>query len=407
MALQTSNNISVRIARETVTTGVAAVAGFTPCHEMRLVGSPGLELKRAQIQSAELRDDGNETLARLGYKTVDGSINAEVTVGGATDLLLEAIMRSTWSASSLLFTCTGAGANVSLAFTANTATLAGSATWTTTHGVKRGDIMRFGAVGPTIDNINCLVVDVAPQVLTFAGSPLAIVGADSDATATRLKKVVTATTPTRYSHTIEQYDQDVDLSELFLGCRCTGFKLSCKPGAMAQYSATFMGMDRTLLVTGTSPWFTTPTTTTGLGLIADDSAVWFNGAAAVNITGFDLDFTITARGEAVLGNFVTPDVFDTVCKVTGTITGIRTSFANPILFDAETEFLVGIMLQEPGAVPRGALSITLPRVKLGALSAPVGGNDGAKIETMPLMVGVKVAAAGSDATVAVVSSSAA
>jgi hypothetical protein len=405
MAIQLASNISVRLVRET-TTGTAALVGATPCHVLRLTASPGLELKRAQIQSQELRDDGQRTLGRLGHKTVEGSYNGELTVGGATDMIAEAIMRSTWVASALKFTCDAGAAHTSLAFTANTATLAGTDTFTVTHGVKVGDVVRFGAVGTTVDNINCLVVGVAAQVLTFAGSPLAVVAADTNATFTILKKLTTPTTPTRWSHTVEQYDEDTDLSELFLGCRVTGFKVSCKPGAMATYSVTFMGMDRTLLVTGTSPWFTTPTTTTGLGLISDDSSIWVNGAVAAYVTGFDLDFTIGAQGEAVLGTFVSPDIFDNIASVTGTITAMRTSFANPILFDAETEFEVGILLQEPGAVPRGCFSIYLPRVKIAALSAAVGGDSGPKVEVCPLQVGVKVASTGYDATIANLGSSA-
>ena len=184
------------------------------------------------------------------------------------------------------------------------------------------------------------------------------------------------------------------------------FKISLKPGAMAIWSASFMGMNRTTLTVGTSPWFTTPLLTTGLGLIADDSFAWFNGAAAALITGFDLDFTIAAKGEPVLGSFVSPDIFDGTCTVTGTVTGMRTTFANPILYDAETEFELGILLAAPGTAPVDTLAVYLPRVKLASLAAPVGGGDGPKIETMTLDIAPKVAVAGYDGTIAVVSSSA-
>jgi hypothetical protein len=44
-------------------------------------------------------------------------------------------------------------------------------------------------------------------------------------------------------------------------------------------------------------------------------------------------------------------------------------------------------------------------VKISGLSADVGGGDGAKIETLNLMVGPKAAATGYDATIATFSSS--
>lgn len=408
MTIQTASNVQVRIAREAqATPGTAAAAGATPCHIMRIVGSAGLELKRAQIKSNELRDDGDQDFGANGFKSVDGSYQYEVTAGGATDMLAEAIQRSTWSASSLLFTCDGGVAHTSIAFTANTATLAGTDTWTATHSVKKGDVMRFGAVGATIDNINCLVVDVAAQVLTFAGTPLAIVGADSNATATRLKKVISATTPNRWSHTIEQVDQDTDTSERFDGCRCVGFNISCKPGEKATFTAEFVGMDRTILTAGSSPYFSGATTTTSVAMSADDSAVWFNGAAAAYVTGFDLNFKLDANAPAVLGSYIPPDVMDTLRSCEGTITMMRTGLANATLFDADTAFLVGILLQAPGSAPRDCFSITLPRVGIAALSAPVGGTSGPKVETVKLKVGVAVAATGLDATLANIGSSAA
>jgi hypothetical protein len=48
------------------------------------VTGDGLQLDRAVIQSAEKRDDGLKSMGRLGGKSVSGSFNSELTVGGAT-----------------------------------------------------------------------------------------------------------------------------------------------------------------------------------------------------------------------------------------------------------------------------------------------------------------------------------
>lgn len=394
MASQTSANVLVALKRET-TTGTAATAA--DASQLRITDSPGLELKRAQVQSAEKRDDGLKTMGRLGHKSVDGSYNGELTVGGAINIILEAIMRSTWVAADTCITCDGGAAFTSLeATSSSTIALNGTGSFIT-EGVKIGDVVRLSAYDAAVNDINCLVVNVAANLLTLAGTPLTTKAADTNAALTILRKVKTATTPTRYSHTIEQYDQDIDLTELFLGCRAVGFKLSFKPGAMATWQATFMGMDRTLLVVGTSPWFTTPSVTTGLGMIADDSAIYKNGALVANFTGFDIDFTISAKTEPTIGNLVSPDVFDNDLTVSGTISGIRQDFADLILFDAETEFAIGIMLQDPSISPKGAMSFWFPRVKLASVAAPVGGGDGAKIETKQLMIGAHAGATNIDA----------
>jgi hypothetical protein len=63
------------------------------------------------------------------------------------------------------------------------------------------------------------------------------------------------------------------------------------------------------------------------------------------------------------------------------------------------------MLEELETAPKDFVSIFLPRVKISALSAPVGGGDGAKIETVSLMIGPKVADTTYDAGVATIHTS--
>jgi hypothetical protein len=399
MTFQTGSNVLVALKRE-VTTGVAPVA--TGASQLRITSSPGLVLKRANIQSAEKRPDMLKTLARLGGKTVDGSYNAELTVGGATDVLLEAIMRSVWSNALVI----GSGV-----FTSITVPTTSTIAWTggnpITAGLRVGDIIVLTASAQALNNnINVRVTGLSATTITVAGTPLTVAGsADATASITRLKKVINGATPTRYSHAIEQYNADIDLSELFLGCRLVGIKLSFKPGAPVTVQYTFLGLDRQQLTSGTSPFYTTPAVTTGLDLVADDSFIRYNGAPVTTFTGFDLDFTITAAGTSVIGNFVSPDVFDNDLMVSGTITGLRQDFSNLALYDAETEFDVSILLQEPSGAPRPCVNIYLSRAKIGAMSAPIAG-DGPMVETLPLLVGPKVAASGFDAGYCSFSSSA-
>lgn len=389
---QNDSNILVAIKRETVTGTAATAVGAT---EVRLIQSPGLELKRAQIQSQEKLQTMLRPMGRLGYKSVDGSFNAELTVGGATDIGVEAIMRSTWvTATSIPF-----GSMTTLAIGTQTITASGG-DFIATQGIRVGDIFTLSGTTVAADNgLNRRVLTLGTLTITTTPLSFTTLAATATGTLILMKKVKNGTAPVRYTHTVEQYDQDVDLSELFLGCRLTGFKMSYKPGAMAQITYTWMGLDRTQLTTGTSPWFTTPSLTTGLGLIADDSTIRFNGATIATFTGFDLDFQIAAKGEPVIGSFVAPDIFDNDLTVSGSITALRSDFSNLVLFDAETEFEASILLEEPNTgPPKSFFSVFFPRIKLSAVSAPVGGGDGAKTETLTLMIGPKVAATGFDAT---------
>ena len=402
MTLQTNMNILVAAKRET-TTGVA-VATVTGATRVRLVSSAGLDLKRNPIQSLELRADGLTSMGRLGAKTVEGSYLTEISAGGATDLFLEAVMRSTWATA----TAVPFASMTTLAFGSNTVTAA-AGDFLATVGIKVGDV--FSIVGTSVsanNNVNRVVTAVGTLTITTTPAAFTTLAATATGTLTRLKKVITAATPSRYSHTIEQYDVDTDLSQIFLGCRCIGAKLSFKPNGMATAQFSFLGMDQTALTTGTSPFFTSPTLTTGLTMIADDSSIRYNGAVVSTFTGFDLDFTLSAKTEPVIGSFVSPDVFDNKLAVSGTISGLRSDFTNLTLFTGETEFEVQILLQATNTtnVTPDALSLYLPRVKFSSLTAPVGGGDGPKVETLNLMVGPKTAATGYDGGICSISSSA-
>lgn len=401
MAYQTGSNVLVALKREG-TIGVEATG--TGADRLRIIDSPGLVLNRAVIESQEKRADAVANMGRLGYKTVEGSYNLELSAGGAVDMLLEAIMRGAWATALAV----DASDMTSLTFTTNEVVAAGSS-WITT-GIKVGDI--FSLSGFTQDSsanngANYQVTAVSTATLgVAAGTFTASSTADTDGTLTRLKKVVVNATgteteaPTRYSHTVEQYDSDIDLSEVFTGCRCVGMRLSGRPGEYAQASFTFLGMDREAKAVGASPHFTSPSLTTTLGLVADDSSILKDGVAVADFTGFDLEFAITARGEPVIGSLTPPDIFDNDLRITGSITALRQNFANLTLYDAETEFELNILLQEPTGSPPACIGVYLPRVKISGLSADVGGGDGAKIETLNLFVGPKTGTTVYDPTVA-------
>ena len=387
MAYQTGSNYLVAIGPELVATGTAALANSGKI--LRTVDSPGMKLNRANIMSAERNDAMMRPMARLGFKSADGSFNSEWSVGGMQDDLLAALLRTTWTASSTI-TYDGGAALTSLEVTA-AGEITSVGTTSFVGAIFAGDIIYLTDMSTAANNnVNCRVLSVAANVLTLAGTPLTIQVADAACSLIRRKKVYAPTTPTRLSFSIEQYNEDIDLSELFLGCRLIGVKFSFKPGAHATVTWTFLGMDRTLLLVGTSPWFTAPTVTTGISVVADDSVIVAGGAVVANYTGMDLDFTIAAKGEPCIGSLISPDIFDNDLSCSGSITGLRSSFANLIDYDAETEFAVGMKLEEPVAAPRPTVSLWLPRVKIGGIDAPLGG-DGAQIETRSLLIGPAVA----------------
>jgi hypothetical protein len=408
MAIQSNARVVVALKRET-TTGTPA--GTSGGDILRITESPGFEPDRNAIESAEQRTDGTTSMGRLGGRSLTGTFSGECTIGGAHDVLLEAMMRGTWRAALVITEATAGLASI----TTTTNIITASAGSFITAGLRVGDVFRLTGHSSTANNnINLRVIAVTTQNLSVVGfgataaAPLtANAVADTSFTITILKKLVNPAAPVRYSHTVEQGGTDMDLSAIFVGCRVTGYSISCRPNSMATFTVTFTGLNWTWLVAGTSPYFTAASVTSGLALVADDSAVRYNGTDVATFTGFDLDFTIGADADNVIGSTVAPDVADNNWKATGTITGFRQDFSNLTLWEAETEFEISITLQEPSAtLPLPAFGIFLPRVKLRKVSAPAGGGTGNMVETMELMIGPKVATTGYDGTSAIIYSSA-
>jgi hypothetical protein len=400
MAYQTGANILVAMKEET-TIGTAATA--TGATRVRLIDSQGLELKTTPILSQEKTSAAITPMGRLGSKMVDGTLNSELSVGGHSTLVTEGIMRAAYATAVVV----GFATLTTVAIGTNTLTAA-AGDWVGGQGLRVGDI--FTLTGTSVAGNNDTrvpILAVTSLTITVPAGSFTTLAATATGTLTRLRKVINGTSPVRKSYTVEQHDADTDYSELFLGNRVIEVEFDFKPNAMAMMNASFLGLDRTALTTGTSPWFTSPTLSSSKQLVADDSTIYQSGTAVTTFTGLNLKLSITAKGEPVIGNRVSPDIFDNDLAASGTITGLRSDFATLTSFDAETEFDIMLVLREPGTAPVACFGLYIPRVKIASVSAPVGGGDGAKIETRSLMFGPKTAATGYDGTLVTISQSAA
>lgn len=397
MSYQDKSNILVAISRET-SEGTAATA--TGALQLRVVDSPGLKLQRGIVRSQEHRDDGDRSMGRLGNKAVLGSFNCELSAGGAIDSLLEAIMRSTWSAA----VTTSAASMTSIAIGTNSITAA-SGSWLT-QGVLVGDIVTLDTHPTAANNsLRSQVRAVTTLVITVATGSYTTATAVATGNVTRLKRVTSATTPSKYSYTVEQVLQTIDGSEYFTGCALLGCKISLRPNQHATATFTFAGINRTAVTGGSSPYFTSPSVTTNLPLVADDSVISFNGSYVTDLTGIDIDIQIAGRGEEVIGSTTTPSIFTNDRLVSVTIMGLRSDFAKLTLFDAETEFELHTTLLELESAPKSCLAFFLPRVKIVGVDADLTGGDGAQIESLECMVAPKDAATGYAASIMTISSS--
>lgn len=389
MPNQSAANVLAAIKRE-ATLGVAP--GATGAEQLRLIDSPGLKMDRGQIRSGERRRDLLTRMGRLGAKSINGTYNTELTVGGAIDMLLESIVRSVWS--DPLVTVLGATDGTT---TANTIVRA-TGSWLT-DGYRVGDVVTITGDATTANNdLRVRVTAVNATTLTLAATPLTANATARAFTVTRLKKVITPAVPIFHSYAVEQHDLDIDESELFLGVRLGGLTLSLRPNAMTTCAWGFLGLDRDVLGVAETPYFTDPNITEGDPLVADDSWIRYRGEDVAAITGLDLTFAINQNVLPVIGSTVSPDVFVNDLTVSGSVTGVRQDLSNLSAWDNETEFEISALLVEPGTDPKPAMGVFVPRVKIGDVSASFVGGDGAKIETRSLMMGPRTLDTGYDAS---------
>lgn len=390
MANQTGKNLLVAYKVEATLNTVPAA--LTDAEQMRLSSSPGLTLSMPTILPSEIRSDMLTPMGRLGSRSVSGSYSGDLSVN-SWDTLLEAAMRSTWATLTTIDDTDFASVTV----TANGINASSTADFLT-DGVKVGDVFRISGLAATADNNrNLRVKTVTSGVIGVIETLTAEGTAVTTFSLTVLRKLINATTPTRRSFYVEQYYQDIDQSLVFGGCRVTGFTLRGQPDGMASIEVRMAGVSQDEKATGDSPLFTTPTAYTTDGLVFTDAKIALDGSDIATATSFEIVGELGGATLPVIGSTVSPDVFDNEMVVNGSLSLLRQDLTRLTALDAETEYELHILLEEPTGTPPKAFGVFVGRVKLTGVDAALG-QDGAMIETIPFMVGLKASASGYDQT---------
>jgi hypothetical protein len=401
MPSQTGKNLVVAFRVEAT---YNTAPGTGSAEQLRLFASPGMRLDRALIENGEIRSDGLTSMARLGSRQAPGSYSGPFAVD-AYDTILEAIMRSTWVAAAAVTFDNGAALTSLTVNSASQVTFAGTTT-PAAAGLRNGDVFRLTNMSTAANNsVNARVKSISGSVVNLHGTPLTTQAADNACTLTIQRKLKNGSTPTKRTFYVEEYNQDVDVSEVFGGAKWVGFKITGTPDGLATIDLQVLGASGNVLASGASPYYISPTQYTTDALVFVDATIAYNGTDIANATAFELSYMVAAKAEPVIGSTVTPDIFDNDAKLSGSISLIRQDLANVTLFLNETELELHVMLVENDSEPKDFVSLYVPRVKLTAADAPLG-NDGAMIETLPWTAGAKAAATGYDATLMTISTSA-
>jgi hypothetical protein len=376
MTYQSNTNALVAYKKQVAKGTQATGAGGTV---LRTAGGGGLHFAKKSTPSKSIRRDGMQTRGRHGSYDVTGAWDHELTIDGLIDIA-EAVVRDTWDVAALALSQTDF---TSLAITSNVVTF-GSGN-PATLGLRVGDIIRFTNLSAAADNSkNVRIVSMTSTTITVAavdGVLLTDMGADTTSNITRPRKLIQfagGALVKRY-FTIDEYDVDIDQSEVATDFVFGSFKIGFQPDGTVIASVGGVGTGQfTALNTASSPLLTSPTEATSLGLAVADATLRVGGIDRVDLTSFELSVDIQLNAPTTFGSGsqkYAPDVFSGQMMASISFTAMRQDLQFIQDLQNEVQYEFHIVMVDTAVEPKGFLSIYVGNATLGdvvksALSQP-------------------------------------
>jgi hypothetical protein len=344
--------------------------------------SGGINLTKEAIRSGENRRDGQMTRGRHGSRAIQGSYAGDLSLGTFDDFI-EAVFRGTFASA---LTITEATAGLTSITTTTSTIVAAAGSWITA-GLRVGDVIRLaGHATAANNNRNLRITGLTASTITVAETLTADAVADTAFTITRPKKLLMGTTAR--SFTIEEYEADIDGSEVFKGCRVGQMRLALQPNGMATITHDFVGQDMEVMTGGSAPYFTSPVATTSIGMTAVEAVIRLGSTDVVDLTALDLSINLNAQGQPVVGSSITPDVFTNLATVEGSVTALRSDLTRMQSFLNEEELSLHLLFTENEGQPKDFCSFFIGNMTLASASKSELGSDGPRTQQLAIMCGI-------------------
>lgn len=182
------------------------------------------------------------------------------------------------------------------------------------------------------------------------------------------------------SFTIEQVYPDLDVSEVFLGCRVGDVGISMPPTGMATINIGFQGVNMNAVSAASSPVYASPAAATATPVLTGvNGSLSINGTASTIITGLDINISNSLNSTPVVGSVTVPEIFYGRHVVTGNLSAYFDSLTMLNAFLNESTLSIVARLTEPGA--SNWLEFTMGKVKLMGASKNVGPDGGVILQS--------------------------
>ena len=353
--------------------------GASGAQRLRRV-SAVFNLKKQTFESQELASHLQRVDFRHGPRSVEGTINGELSAGTWEDFIAAAVRRAFTSVSALTgLSLTVAGAGPTYTITRGSGDfLAG--------GIKAHQVVRLTAGSFNAANINknLVVIGVTTTVLTVMplnGVALVAEGPIGSATVSVPGKVsfIPMTGHTDVSFAFEDWHSDLSLSELWLGNKINQMDIAIPSSGMSTIALQAMGKD---ITTAGAQYFTTPAAELTTGLMAGANGLLIaQGGAVAHVTGVNLSTKGNMTAEATVGSNVYPDIAEGRSLVDGQLTALFTGATERDYFLNETEVSLVVALSASPAAAADFMLFAVPRVKFGAADKDDG--DKSLTRTLP------------------------
>lgn len=397
MAYQSQSNGLVAFKPQVAKgTPVSGGSGFV----LRTAGGPGGRITKAAYGSQEVRRDLMRSRGRHGQRRTSGSWSVEVSLDNC-DSLYEAFFRGTWATALVLTEASGSLVEITTD-AAGTITAAGGS-WITL-GLRVGDVIRLTGHSSAGNNdrnmrITALTATVITVAMLDGGLLTTNAVADTAFTITRpgLKLINPAEgAAVKTYFTVEEYDGDLDMTEIFSDILITSLKFSMAPDGLLLCDIGWMGTGAfSTASTGSAPTFTSPTESTGLPLAVVDAVVRLGSTDLADLTSWDLTLDIGGVAPAVAAAVVSPDVFTGAMSVAMNFTVLRSDYQRMTDFLAETALSMHVVACENESEPKDFLSLFVPNFTLGGVEkSPLSLEAGPRTQT----ISVPAALVGKDTT---------
>lgn len=354
---------SIFFKRET-TPGV--LAGPTGAATARRV-TGAFNLVKEAYESSETRSDYQIVDFRHGVRSVEGSINGELSPGSYSDFLSAALARDFTAVT------TSAVGSTTVAGSGPTYTISRTTGSFITDGVRPGYVVRYAGLTAVADNAKNLLVTAVTSATSITVIPLQSAGTlTPGTTATGVTFTVPgkvtyapSTGHTDVSYTVEEFYTDIAQSEAFVGCKVGSANLQLPATGLVTTDFSFMGLD--LGRSGTTQYFTAPTAQGTSGIFASvNGALLVNGLPVALVTSLSISIDRGLASEAVVGSNVKPEIFESRINITGEFSTLFADRAISDLFVNETEVSLVAALTTSNANNSDFMTITLPRIKVNS-----------------------------------------